>query len=192
MRPYLPSVAMMREWMRRRMEGYSDSEAWRMTLSERNPREWCRREVAGAHGQSPVLLSVAISGGSSVVKRGHPERWLLSDHGRWRMMHLGAIEAAYGATAYFEHLFPEIRRILTEAGEGTPFIEFSSALYTAAAGIAGIDRMTDYILATDAAGRERIRRIANEKKGDIYADLAFIDVIFKKGPESIFTLIPEE
>lgn len=190
--PYMPSLRMMRSWMAARLAGESDAGAWRLTLRGLRPRDLSRREVAGARGQEPVMLSVAIQGGSSMVKRGHPETWLLSDHGRWRMMHLGALEAAYGTTPFFEHFYPDIRSILLAADEHTPFLDLTAKLHYALRQPLQFESMIDYLRQLDTFDRQQLRKIAVEKNSVGYADLAFLDVIFKKGPESIFTLLPSD
>lgn len=180
---------MMRSYLHRRLRDESRDDAWRLTLGSLRPREWSRREVAGAHGQSPVLLTVPIEGGSSVVKRAHPGQWTLSDHGRWRMMHLGALEAAYGTTPFFEHFYPGIHRVLSEAGQGMSFHDFTLRLYEAVEDNLRMEPLIDYLLGMDQACRQRIILLSSEKKITGYADLAFLDVIFRKGQESIFTLL---
>ena len=119
--PYLASLAAYRNWMRARLAGASDAEAWRRVadgMSRVERRCLPRTLVAGAHGQDPLTLSVPISGGASVIKRGHPEVWGGSMHGRWPAVHLGALEAAYSATPFFPHLRDGKYSILPGAREG--------------------------------------------------------------------------
>ncbi|MDE6559323.1 MAG: WbqC family protein [Muribaculaceae bacterium] len=187
--PYLPSTAMMRGYVRQRLEGDSRIRVWRGLLGSLRPRDLTRREIAGAHGQRPVLLTVPIKGGAGIVKRGHPECWTLSDHGRWRMMHLGAMEAAYGAAPYFDHFYPAIRSVITEAHEGMPVADFTSRLYTSLEDILGLESIIEYLRNMNDAEYQRVMVYAREKTVVEYADLSFLDVIFRKGLESIFTLL---
>lgn len=110
--PYLPSIGMCRAWLAGRLAGLGDGEAWRRAEAEcgRKPRDLARCLVEGAHGQQPLTLSVAIEGGASVVKRGKPWLWRLSDHGDWPRLHLRALETAYASTPITSTTSPESRR----------------------------------------------------------------------------------
>ncbi len=178
----------MRRWLAARLEGRSESEALRRIVADLRPRDLARTLIAGAAGQAPLRLSVAIEGGSSTVKRGHPQRWLLSDHGRWRQMHLGALEAAYGTSPFYRYFSPDIAAVFDSVGEGYPFGHFTSRLF---------DLTVRRILDDDviySLRRLRLERpdfhekLTEEKKETEIDDLAFIDVIFRKGPESIFII----
>lgn len=187
--PYFPSVGVMRRWMECRLDGNSSGDAWRYVVEDASSRTLARSIIAGAHGQGPLLISAAIRGGASVVKRGHPERWQLSDHGRWRHVHIGAIDAAYGATPFFPHLFPELRHILNQAGEGTPFLEFTSRINECVFNIINPEGVIPSLISLRATDPDFFHQLRIEKNGEENDELAFLDVIFRKGPESLFAIM---
>lgn len=153
------------------------------------PRDVARTTVAGARNSSPVRLSVAIEGGSSVVKRGKYDEWKISDHGRWRQMHLGAIEAAYGSTPYFRHLYPVLAEIIMSAEAGTPFTVLTDSLHTACLKFLEFHEIIPEILRLSEVNPEKFRKIATEYNISADTNIAFLDVIFKMGKDSIFTLL---
>lgn len=190
--PYLPSFGVYKEWMRLRLTGCSDGEAWRIILSS-TPRNLRRRMartiVAGAHGQAPLLLSVPVIGGGSLLKRGQPEEWRVSMHGRWQAMHLGALAAAYSATPFYPYLEPEIRRVIEEAEEGDLFLDITCSLHRIVTRFIDADALIPELRRRAEADYEWLRQLAVEKSNGLHTDLTVLDVIFKKGPEGIFALI---
>lgn len=70
------------------------------------------RTLIGSNSPEGMTLTVPVAGGASAVKRMGPDELMISDHGEWTRIHLGAIEAAYGREPYFQHLFPEIEEII--------------------------------------------------------------------------------
>lgn len=154
------------------------------------PRDLARTLVAGAGNQPPVRLSVAIEGGSSVVKRGRPSEWLISDHGRWRQMHLGAIDAAYGATPYFRHLYPEIEEILMSAKEGSYFLSLANKIHKACLEFIEFESIVPELIALKNSNPDKFRAIYSDFSYSGNAEMAFIDVIFKRGKDSVLSLLP--
>lgn len=177
--PYFPSIREMRRRIAARLSYSADMK----------PRDLTRTLIAGAHGQSPLRLSVPIEGGSSVVKRGHPDIWHLSDHGRWRRMHLGAIEAAYGSTPYFIHLFPLIEEIFEEFSSLRLFTDFTARLHQATLDFIQFDTLLPSLEKLRNDKPDFLNTLIQEKRIDEIDDFAFIDVIFKKGSDSIFQIL---
>lgn len=70
------------------------------------------------------MLSVPVEGGKRALTLEDP---CLSDHGRWREVHLGAWNAAYGKTPYFPHLFPQMEAVYRNEAQ-LSLREFNSAL----------------------------------------------------------------
>ncbi len=178
----------MRSWLAARLEDLTDSEAWRRVATDKRPRDLARAIVGGAQGQPPLRLSVAIEGGSSRVKRGHPEEWLLSDHGRWRQMHLGALDAAYGSTPFFRYFIPEIEDAFNSVNAGDSFSQFTSRLFHSTIGKIIDQDVIDSLRRLRSEQRDFYQKLTEEKKEEEIDDLAFIDVIFRKGPEAIFSI----
>lgn len=191
--PYLPSLALYRAWMRLRLEGAGDAEAWDCLYAatpRSSRRRMARGTVAGAHGQPPLTLTVPVQGGGAVLKRGAVPEWRVSLHGRWPAVHLGALAAAYSATPYYAHLAPGLQRLIAGAGEGMSFVGLTASLHSLLTGIVAMETLLPDLregLSGDAG--VHLRRLAEEKSAGLDAETAFIDVIFMKGPEAVFTLL---
>ncbi len=187
--PYFPSLSDVRAYAAARLGGAAEQEALRSLTEGKRPREICRTTVAGAHGQPPLMLSAAIEGGSSVVKRGRPHTWRISTHGHWPRLHLGALEAAYGNTAYFPHLYPEIAAILANVSAGDPFPELTARLNKLLMDFIEAEQFIKIYLESDSQKQKILQLIAKENLTFATYELGFIDVIFKKGPESMLWLL---
>lgn len=116
--PYAASFGWYMCWFRCRVSGMSDDEA----ISEANKlcgikgKDFARTYVGSP--DTPMLLSVAVEGGASRLKRKGSERWVrLSMHGNWPHAHLGAFEALYGRSPYYQHILPGLVKILGEIPE---------------------------------------------------------------------------
>lgn len=190
--PYLPSLRLYREWMARRLAGEDDAGAWNDVtagIAKRERRYLARTVVAGAHGQDPIMLSVPVEGGGSMLKRGDLRLWRISMHGRWQDMHLGALSAAYGATPFYPHIEPALRSAIKGAREGMPFLEMSVRLHEALTNLIDIEALLPELRRRRASDPEAFRHLASEKSAGMDTELAFLDVICRRGPESIFVLL---
>lgn len=112
--PYAASLGWYRHWFQLRMAGMTDDEA----IFEANRqcdiggKAFARTCVGDAN--APLVLSVAVEGGSSRLKRRGMERGIkLSLHGNWPHTHLGGLEALYGRSPYYQHIIPGLREIYT-------------------------------------------------------------------------------
>lgn len=72
-----------------------------------------RATLCGADG-CELQLTIPVTGGINAVKHGDPHSWRCADDKNWRHRHLGAINAAYGRTPFFQHLFPEIEAVIAD------------------------------------------------------------------------------
>lgn len=141
----------------------------------------CRIKTAGnvKTGDEILCLTVPVEGGSSVLKRrGVDPR--LSDHGKWRREHLGALNAAYGSTPYFEHLMPEIEKVYADS-QGISLEEFNSRMLGVILG--WIDRSV--LISDDAT----LREAGKEVRKHIDADLSALDMLFRLGKTASLGLI---
>lgn len=189
--PYLPSLGYYRTWMRERIAGLSDETAWR-SVFDHTPKDkrrgMARTLVAGAHGQHPLLLSLPVVGGGSELKRGHPEDWHISMHGRWAPVHLGALDAAYSSTPFYAHLRDELRSVLMSVAEGDSFTALTTSLHLRMMSFLDIGNIIESLRGC-RADLERITRLAAEKSAGIHTDLTFLDVICRRGREAVFPLL---
>lgn len=51
------------------------------------------------------------------------DRLIISGHGRWHEIHRLSLEAAYGRTPYFEHIYPALREIITPDTVAHPLVD---------------------------------------------------------------------
>lgn len=124
-------------------------------------------------------LTVPVAGGAGVLKHRGADP-ILSEHGKWRREHLGAWQAAYGRTAYFIHLMPEIEEIYASAA-GMRLEEFNRLLLDTAL------RWLDFkALAKGESGL--LELIKREREKDTRADLSIFDLLFRLGREAVFAI----
>lgn len=190
--PYFPSLGLYRQWMGLRLEGLEDSEAWKRIIAStphRQRRMMARSQVAGAHGQPPLTLSVPIAGGGSVLKRGDIENWRVSMHGRWQDVHLGALAAAYSHTPFYPFLSHEFEAVIRATYENMPFVDLTSRLHEIILGILDTGNLIKALKRGEELASERLRQLVAEKSEGLHTDLSILDVIFKKGPEGVFALL---
>ncbi|MDE5795581.1 MAG: hypothetical protein K2H75_00565, partial [Muribaculaceae bacterium] len=117
--PYMATQQWYAEWLHRRLQGDSEAEA-RVTASsgcQLRPRDFTHCVLPSPSGE--IRLSVAVEGGSGILKRLCPEEVCMSGHGRWPSVHLGALNALYGRAAYFDHLYDSLTAAYNDV-EGNP------------------------------------------------------------------------
>ncbi len=194
--PYFPSLGYYRQWMRLRLSESEDNVAAAAHILADTPRDKRRRMartlIAGAHGQPPLTLSLPVEGGGAVLRKGSADRWRISMHGRWPAVHLGALEAAYGATPFYAHLRPGLERILRSAEAGSRFATLTERLHCMSLMLLEVEALLPELRRMYACNPERLHRLAEEKSTGLHTDMAFIDVIFRKGREALFTLLPND
>lgn len=188
--PYMASTEWYSAYLQGRLKGYSDSESTALanfsveTYHDR--KNLFRTTIAGTHGQSPMLLSVPILGGSRKGgKSGPPE---LSQHGRWQAIHLGAIKAGYGGSPFFPHIYPSLERILkNRCGE---FATMSEELHQTVLRIMALEENIDGLRVLESEDLERFIQLKKDKSKGVIQEMSVFDVIFRKGREAIFSLLP--
>lgn len=137
------------------------------------------RTIVG-NPSSPMTLSVAIEGGASILKRkGTESRAVISMHGNWPHVHLGAIEAIYGRMPYYQHIMPGLRDILMDLPEK----------------LSGLNRKVHLWLSSFFQSDEAIRigdsvlLRGDEIKDRLEPELSIIDALMRFGPETNLVLI---
>lgn len=90
---------------------YLASFGWYAGTTSAEPRK-SNRCVIKTNGDR-LELAVPVAGGGRRLRglRGW-ELAEVSDHGNWTRRHCGALEAAYGRTPFFSHLFPGLKEVL--------------------------------------------------------------------------------
>lgn len=189
--PYMASAGWYRGYLQGRLAGADEAESRCLAdaAAAMKRRDLARTVVAGAHGQPPLQLSVPVEGGASSVKRIPPQQWRISDHGRWRETHLGALNAAYGQTPFYLHLEPSLTDAIKGAYAGTPLADLSEKLHRIVLGILGDDAAIDALRRLRDTRREFAESLHTEFSAGLTYDLSVFDVIFRKGPSAIFGLV---
>lgn len=127
---------------------------------------------------STGTLTVPVEGGSATLKRRGSEP-ILSEHGKWRREHLGAWNAAYGRTAYYDHLMPEIAAVYASS-EGITLEEFNSRL---------LDVALRWLDNESLKGDEtRLAGVRAEISAKANGELSIFDLLFRLGKEGVFAL----
>lgn len=144
------------------------------------------RTLIESNATEGMLLTVPVVGGNSAAKRLKPEDLMVSGHGDWTRIHLGAIEAAYGREPYFQHLFPEIASIIEEHPQQLSRLNVLLK-----------ERMLGFIDYHDAIGHvadlrksspERCTAIVRRLVAKIEPSHSFLEALFRLGPDAIFLL----
>ncbi|MDE6681806.1 MAG: WbqC family protein [Muribaculaceae bacterium] len=167
---------------------YSD---WLRTLSKEEAFPSVKgKEQARILIDGEIMLSVPVVGGASRLKRDCGPDVMISDHGRWQDVHLGAIKAVYGKTPYFPHLFPEIEKIYRERSNGS-LEKFNMALHQLALHWLGLDKegFVEEILRLSPDKKSLLGRLAEEKRKDIDMSHSIFGLLFRLGREGVLALL---
>ncbi len=152
----------------------------------------CRTVIAGAHGQPPMTLSVPIAGGASTVKRGEVLQWRLSDHGRWQHLHLGALQAAYGSSPFYAHIMDALSPVISRAV--TPgvsrFASLTDDIHRVVLRLLNMDENIEALREMLNVRPDFATALRAEYSRDVMEYLSIFDVIFRKGEDAIFALLP--
>ncbi len=98
-------------------------------------KDFARTRITGNTGS--LFLSIPIEGGGASLKKASGiSKAVMADHGNWRHMHLGALEAAYGRTPFYQHIIPALNEIY--ASPIKLLSDFNSAIHDALCGFLGI------------------------------------------------------
>ncbi|MDE7414144.1 MAG: WbqC family protein [Muribaculaceae bacterium] len=179
--PFAASTERYSEWIRLLLRDGAET-----SFPDLKGKENVRTIIAGSR-----MLSVPVEGGSSILKKKNidPGSIVISSHGRWQEVHLGALKAAYGRTPYFPHIFPEIENIYMNHS-GATFEEFTGAIHNMI--IKGIGLNEDSLAELKRIidhNPDHIRRLNEERMKIIDRNLSILDALFRLGKETIFVLI---
>lgn len=184
--PYAPSARWYAAWLRNLAEGDPGSgipEA--NTALKISGKDFARTLIAGNCGNQ--MLSMAIEGGASRLKRGSfiPSA-TLSDHGNWRKIHSGAMEASYGKAPYYPYLMPLLNGIYEDM-DLRGLREFNTAIHKIILEIllpgGEVPNRSGCSTVSEAAQRR-----GKEIAARINPDLSVIDSLMHFGPETLLAL----
>lgn len=178
MPPFAASAGWYSRWLAARLEGAGDTEAIRMACGypDFNPKSLRRTRVSD--GANISLLSVPVAKGPGMI---------LSGHGNWPHVHLGTINAIYGRSPYFPHLFDSLTSIYHNTPETLPELN------------RGIHDLVSKWIDTEAAAMAAsdFEEDPNSVLLDYCADLetkvnysvSILDAIFRFGKDTLFVLL---
>lgn len=183
MTPFAPYLAPA-DWYRRRLAAML---AGGGSLPEAPRRELMRTMLRGKAGEE-VRLSVPVSGGASAIKHGDPLGWEISEHGRWREMHLGALDACLSSTPYYQHLLPRIEGIIREVRPAAAL--FCRSLDAEIMDFLKAEELLPALrqMAADTPALYEARRRDAACLADY--DQSIVALLCRLGPEAIFALLP--
>lgn len=135
-----------------------------------------------------MMLSFPLEGGAGLTKRlradSNSPTLILSDHGKWRREHLGALATEYGRTPFFIHLFPELTRIYDDSEKDKRVSSLAEAFYQET-----LKWLSDYAAVRDALPHNpSLRARAEELKRNVNKDYSIFDAIFRFGKETALCL----
>lgn len=185
--PFAASLEWYAAWWQARRKGLPDAESIVAAniATGISGKDYARCRIM-ANGNE-IILSMAIEGGAARLKRSSfiPSAQL-SDHGNWRHVHLGALEATYGRSPFYQHLIPVIRDVYNS--QENTLRGFNYEIHHAICSflnVENIKNIQDTILYEGThATKERGEEIAN----GLDRKLSIIDTLMRFGTESILAL----
>lgn len=164
---------------------------WRAESGERGEmaspasKDYIRSKLAG-----DIMLSVPIVGGNSILKRRdlRIDDVMISSHGDWQHKHLGAWQAVYGKTPYFQHLFPMLKEVYDNYSEGS-LLDFNNALFRIAVDFLELDTIEESVKRLEKKNPELLDDLRRETLEKCDKDLTIFDSLFRLGKEAVFLFI---
>ena len=177
--PFAAPAEIYSEWIRNMIENGPDA-----PFPDPGGKERPRTLTEG-----DLMLSVPVAGGAASLKRKYLTNPVISGHGRWQDVHLGALKAAYGKAPYFIHFFPALEEIY--GGMSTGSLEkFNLKLHQTVCDGLGLDPvLIEMLREMPTEDLERLRRIGGEKRRIINMKHSILEVLFRLGKEGMLVLI---
>lgn len=149
-------------------------------------KDFARTCISGNTGS--LFLSIPIVGGAATLKKAKGiSNAVLSDHGNWRHIHLGALEAAYGRSPFYQHFMPSLHDVYTS--QISLLSDFNAAIHHALCGFLGIGE-SDLPLDYDAFGqRSAVVLRGLELSKQINFRHSIIEAIMHHGRETLLALL---
>ncbi|MCM1378159.1 MAG: WbqC family protein [Clostridium sp.] len=180
--PYLGSILWYRDYLKSLMaaempKGFAAQHSLvQLTRTELRPE-----------GRERIQLKVPLAGGSHACKTTHPKSWMVSDHGRWPLVHLGALNAAYSQTPFYAHFIDSLTPLIEKAPEKA-FAEFSAQVNKWVEDSISLRENIEGLRNLNPEHQEIIRRRAHDMEKRIDPHTTIAESIFRFGRETIFLL----
>lgn len=186
--PYLATQQWYAEWLHRRLQGNSEGEARAAASSacRLRPRDFTHCVLPSPSGE--IRLSVAVEGGSGILKRLRPEDVCMSGHGRWPSVHLGALNALYGRAAYFDHLHDSLIGAYNDV-EGHRLSELCDRLHGLQTALAFPPDILYTFSVLSTIEKIHLQEICSDYAHAYRSELPFLELIMHYGPDAIFILL---
>lgn len=185
--PYAPSAGWYAVYLQSRLAGEGEDVAVRKaneSLSDNKAMARCR--ISGSQGTQ--TLSVPLEGGSGVLKRRDGVySAMLSSHGRWRDVHLGAISAAYGRAPFYPYLADRLESVFRDE-KIKSLRQLSLALHVCITEFLDMETFVKALSGLSAFPSE-IKDAASGLREKTDLDLSILDVVFKLGRDALIALI---
>lgn len=115
---------------------------------------------------------------------------MISDHGRWRQEHLGAINATYGKTPYFPYIFPELEKIYWEKSNGS-LGEFNRELFEFVYRFLDVDSIRKAIDEMNLRNPRRLGQLKRELETKVNLNYSIFDALFRLGKNTAFVIFDD-
>ena len=184
--PLVPSSAWFSCYIKALREGMVEREAMEIAnQSLPTVKEFGRYAVKNNKGR--ITLSVALEGGGKQLRKidsGIPI--LLSEHGDWRKVHMGGLEASLGRTPYYRHIEPELKSIYQNL-EIINLKDFNAAIFQCLKAflLGNISTMMLQELSKQGLWQERGKEIAE----NIIPDLSVVQSLSEYGRETLLGIM---
>lgn len=149
------------------------------------------RTLVRTPGQEAKMLSVPVEGGRSSTKSLPASRLIVSGHGRWPEVHIGALEAAYGRTPFYRHIEHEIVPILRHS-PGRPLLDLNRDLFNCIRRFLRFDELLPELLRLRDTRPEWIHQLAAPMLPAFDSTLTLLDPLSRFGPDTLFLLLKPE
>lgn len=169
---YGASVAWYIRYLRSLLEGTPSP------APEKHPNRCLVAPDEGAAGQ---WLTIPVEGSGHRSRDYAPSRLRISDHGRWRQVHAGALQACYGKAPYYDEYWPRLSEILRS--DEVNLGRFNLAIHRWV--------VEEVLHLPELLGSLREKGSFPESEAWHFArpELSIFHLAFHKGPEGALTLI---
>lgn len=118
---------------------------------------------------SGITLTLPVEGGAKGLRTAGADP-VLSEHGKWRREHLGALLALYGRTAWYIHLIPRVEALYDKSC-GMRLSQFAEGMLQIALSVTDTQEMLP----------SRLRGAAEEAGREMEGELSIFDALFRLG-----------
>lgn len=188
--PYAASFSWYAAWFKALALGMTPdrAEAYANHTDNVKGKGFTRCHINGVAGET--LLSIPVEGGAARLKKESAIPALkISEHGNWRHVHQGALNAAYGRSPYFQHLMPCLAEVY-HCGE-LSLSRFNSLLHEALIRFlfGNPDHISASLRAISGSHTLSVSCRSKELAVMIQSGISIIDPLMRFGRETLLPLL---